>query len=274
MAMTNPVYALGHSERELARLQAQERLIGPVTRRFFRAAGIEAGMRVLDVGSGAGDTAFAVAELVGESGEVIGTDRAPAAIAAASRRARDLGLENVTFREGDPAEKAFERPFDAVVGRYVLLFQADPGAMVRGLLKRLRPGGVIAFHEPDLTCARSSPPAPTYDRFVRWLYDVFRLVDSEANMAGRLYRAFTSAGLAPTMRMETVIGGGAGCKDWLEAATALLGSMLPTVEQLGVATAAEVEIDTLAERMLREVTANGSLVLGRSEIAAWSRVEE
>jgi SAM-dependent methyltransferase len=270
--MNDPVYALGHSQPELERLQRQERLVGPVTRRFFRDAGITTGMRVLDVGSGAGDTAFAVAELVGETGEVIGTDRAPAALAAATKRARDLGLRQVTFCAGNPAEIRFERPFDAVVGRYVLLFQADPAAMVRGLVKQLRPGGIIAFHEPDLTCARSFPPAPTYDRCLRWLTDVFRLVDSEANMAVRLYQAFAGAGLSSTMRMETVIGGGAGCGDWLQAAAELLHSMLPTMERLGVATAAEVEIDTLADRMRREATANGSLILGRSEIAAWSRV--
>ena len=71
----HPAYALGHSDRELDRLSAQARLIDPVTRRFFHDAGIVPGMHVLDVGRGAGDVAFLVADLVGESGEVIGVDR-------------------------------------------------------------------------------------------------------------------------------------------------------------------------------------------------------
>ena len=72
-------YALGHSDRELQRLNVQGRLIGPITRRFFTDAGIGEGMRVLDVGSGAGDVAFLAADLIGATGEVIGTDRSAAA---------------------------------------------------------------------------------------------------------------------------------------------------------------------------------------------------
>jgi SAM-dependent methyltransferase len=124
-------YALGHSDRELDRLRAQARLIDPITRRFFHGAGIIPGMLVLDVGCGAGDVAFLVADLVGDSGEVVGVDRAPNALAAAQARADGQSRRNVSFREGDPAQMAFERPFDAVVGRYVLQFQPDPVAMLR-----------------------------------------------------------------------------------------------------------------------------------------------
>jgi hypothetical protein len=45
----------------------------------------------------------------------------------------------VFFREGDPAEMAFERPFDAVIGRYVLMFQRDPTAMLRKLAVHVTP---------------------------------------------------------------------------------------------------------------------------------------
>src|SRR5690348_7553116 len=82
--MPRPAYYLGHSDRELDRLKTQARVIDPITRRFFREAGLIAGMRVLDVGSGAGDVAFLVADLVGDSGEVVGVDRAPNAVAAAT----------------------------------------------------------------------------------------------------------------------------------------------------------------------------------------------
>ena len=269
--MEDPVYALGHSDRELERLTAQERLVGPATRQFFHEAGIGAGMRVLDVGSGAGDVAFLAADMVGATGEVIGTDKAAAAIAAATKRAEDRRLRNVSFRQGDPTTMAFDQPFDAVVGRYVLVFQADLAATVRKLAEHLRPGGVIAFHEPDLSCMRSLPPAPTYDLCCQWIARTFRLVGTEANMADRLHAGFVGAGLpAPTMRMQTFIGGGAGCADWLQALADLASSLVPTMERLGVATAAEVEAATLAERMRREVSSTNSVVIGRSEIAAWS----
>ena len=92
-------------------------------------------------------------------------------------------------------------------------------------------------------------------------------------MPARLYRAFVDAGLpAPSMRMQTFVGGGAGCTDWLQAVAELVGSLLPAMEKLGVATAAEVDIETLAERLRREVTASGSVIIGRSEIGVWSHV--
>lgn len=270
--MEAAAYVLGHSDRELERLALQERLIGAVTRRFFREAGIGDGQRVLDVGSGAGDVAFLAAELVGETGEVIGTDRAPAAVATAAKRAEARGLRNVSFRQGDPTVMAFDRPFDAVVGRYVLVFQPDPAASVRNLARHLRSGGVIIFHEPDLRSLRSVPPAPTYDRCCQWVYETFRLVGTEVNMADRLHRGFVEAGLSPpTMRMQTFIGGGDGCTDWLQGLSALADSLVTTMEKLGVATAAEVDVTTLFERMRRDVISNGSVVFGRSEVVAWSR---
>src|SRR5690242_8264920 len=94
-SLTNPggeagstgAYALGHSDWELKRLSIQARLTNPITRRFFLDAGLAPGMRILDVGSGAGDVAFLAAEIVGTAGEVIGTDRSATALVTARERA-------------------------------------------------------------------------------------------------------------------------------------------------------------------------------------------
>lgn len=69
--MADGTYVLGHSDAELRRLETQARVKDPITRRFFVEAGVGPGMRVLDVGSGAGDVALLLAELVGESGQVV-----------------------------------------------------------------------------------------------------------------------------------------------------------------------------------------------------------
>jgi SAM-dependent methyltransferase len=273
MGMTNPAYVLGHSDRELSRLRVQARLLDPATRQIFREAGIDAGMRVLDIGSGAGDVAFLTAELVGASGEVIGTDVAAAAVAAATRGAEERGLARVSFREGDPAELKFDRLFDAVVGRYVLLFQADPAALVRKVARYVRPGGLVIFHEPDWVGARSIPPAPTYERCCGWIRETFRLAGTDSNMAGKLFTTFIRAGLAaPQMRMQTFIGGGAASEDFLQALADLIETLIPSMEQLGVATRSDVDVETLVLRLMHEATENGSVIVGRAEIGAWARV--
>jgi SAM-dependent methyltransferase len=266
-----PGYVLGHSDRELERLRAQARLIDPITRQFFREAGIVRGMRVLDVGSGAGDVAFLVAELVGDTGEVVGMDRVPSAVAVA--RARAQSRRNVSFREGDPAEMAFERTFDAVVGRYVLMFQPAPEAMLRKLANHVRPGGAIAFHEVDWDGARSFPSSPTYDRCCRWIVETLRKLGNEARMGIKLHATFVAAGFAaPSMRLGAVVGGGANSSGGLHLVAGLVESLLPAMESLGVATAADIGLETLAERMSAEALANETVVVGRSEIVVWSRV--
>jgi SAM-dependent methyltransferase len=272
METSDPAYVLGHTDRELDRLKAQARLIEAATRQFLCEAGIEAGMRVLDIGSGAGDVAFLAAELVGASGEVIGTDKSPAAIAASTRSAQQRGLSNVSFREGDPAELVFDRRFDAVVGRYVLLFQANAASMVRQVARHVRSGGLIVFHEPDWVGARAIPAAPIYDRCCAWIQEVFRLSGTDSNMAGRLFTTIVQAGLAaPTMRMQTFIAGGAASADFLQAVADITASLAPAMERHGVAASSEIGLATLAERLKQEAAANGRVIVGRSEIGAWTR---
>src|SRR4029434_7966615 len=112
----------------------------------------------------AGDVAFLASDLVGDTGEVIGMDRSEVALDVARARAKARSLCNVSFQEGDPVEATFAQPFDAVVGRLVLMYYADPVAALRRLSSHLRPGGVAAFQEPDLNSIKSFPPAPTHDR--------------------------------------------------------------------------------------------------------------
>jgi ubiquinone/menaquinone biosynthesis C-methylase UbiE len=266
-------YALGHSDRELDRLALQARLVDPITRRVFRDAGIVPGMRVLDIGSGAGDTTFLAANLVGVTGEVVGVDRAPTAVVAAKARADALSLHNVSFLQGDPAEMTFEQPFDAVVGRYVLVLQPDPAAMLRKLVAHLQPGGVVVFHEPDFDSERSFPPAPTYDRCCRWVVETLRVSGADPRMGIKLHATFLAAGLgAPSIQLESIITGGVNSADHVQFKTELACTLVPEMERLGVAMASEVDSETLAERILAEVIAAGSVIVGRAEIGAWSRM--
>ena len=58
-------YELGSGGAELERLELQGRALAPATRMIFAEAGIRPGMRVLDLGCGAGDVAFVAADLAG-----------------------------------------------------------------------------------------------------------------------------------------------------------------------------------------------------------------
>ena len=129
-------YVLGATRREHERLIRQSRIFNPFTERLFRSAGISPGRRVLDIGSGVGDVAMLVAELVGPTGEVVGVERDANTLVAARSRVAEAQLRNVSFVETDVSHVASElngKPFDAVVGRLILFFVPDPGAVLRSL---------------------------------------------------------------------------------------------------------------------------------------------
>jgi SAM-dependent methyltransferase len=228
-------------------------------------------MRVLDVGSGVGDVAFVAAEIVGAGGEVVGTDRSGAALEIARQRAAERSAHNVTFVDGDPTELKFDMPFDAVLGRYVLQFQADPGAMLAKLARHARPGAVTVFHEIDWGALDSFPSVPTFDRCCRWGLETLRRHGTETRMGARLYAAFVSGGYAaPTMRRETLIAGPAKNADILNLMARLMRTLLPQMEKFGIASADDLELPTLVERMQAEAQSTNSVVIGHGQVAAWS----
>jgi hypothetical protein len=72
--------------------------------------------------------------------------------------------------------------------------------------------------------------------------------------------------------MQTFIGFGTTCEDWLRVVAEFVHTLLPKIEQFSLATAAEVDVGTLAQRLRDEVISNAHMIVGRSEIAAWSRL--
>jgi SAM-dependent methyltransferase len=124
MTTMSPIstYVLGSTDAEHERLIRQAAILDPYTERFFRDAGIGTAQRVLDIGSGLGDVTMLVARLVGPSGAVIGVDRDASIIVKAKARVGAAGLQNVTFMQSDVGEIESSKPFDAVVGRFILEF--------------------------------------------------------------------------------------------------------------------------------------------------------
>ncbi len=170
-----PQYVLGRSEAESQRLIRQAAFLRPSTARVFRKAGLGEGMRVLDLGCGVGDVSFLAAELVGPSGSVVGVDLNPAVLDLARRRAAEKGLMWVAFEEARIDLIKSEQPFDAVVGRFVLMYQADPIAALRRAFGFLRPGGVLVVQEPDFGVGVTTWPEVALWRHVRhWVGETFR----------------------------------------------------------------------------------------------------
>ncbi len=132
--------------------------------------GIREGLKVLDLGCGDGTTALPAAKL---GAEVLGVDIASNLVEAGTRRAREQGLTNIVFQEGDASDLADleDRNFDLVVSIFGAMFAPRPLDVAREMVRVTRPGGRIVMgnwipNDPTLVAqvlkisASYSPPPP------------------------------------------------------------------------------------------------------------------
>ncbi len=111
---------------------------------LVRDLGIAPGMRVLDVGCGDGTTAVPAAQL---GADVLGVDIASNLVAAGNARAREFGLDNLTFQEGDASDlkDLGDEQFDLVVSIFGAMFAPRPFDVAKELVRVTRPGGRIVM---------------------------------------------------------------------------------------------------------------------------------
>jgi SAM-dependent methyltransferase len=126
---------------------ALARITMPVATWMVEAIRPQPGHTVLELAAGTGDVGFLAAELIRPGGTLICSDFAPEMLSAAQRRARELGLDNVRFRQID-ADQPLDleaASLDGVLCRWGLMLLADPEAALRDIRRVLRPGGRLAL---------------------------------------------------------------------------------------------------------------------------------
>jgi SAM-dependent methyltransferase len=267
-------YQLGSDASELERLDLQGRALAPATRTIFQSAGLVEGMRVLDLGSGSGAVSFVVAELVGSDGQVVGIDQSPDAVANATARASERGLSNVRFVVGDIHERAPGGPFDAIVGRLVLVCVKDPSAVLRAHASVLRAGGVVVSIELDIPSARSLPSTPLVTRVLSWVVEAFKAANVDPALGPRLWSILSEADLRPLGMIGVQPHFGPDDRDGAAILAGVVGVALPLIERAGVATAAKVDADTLQQRIGDELAAAQAVFAHPILIGAWGTGNE
>jgi len=266
-------YVLGYTSAEHERLIRQAALIAPITERFFRQAGIRRGQRVLDLGSGVGDVSMTVARVVGPTGEVVGIERDHASIALAEARAKAAGFHNVGFERGDLtslSELRMDKPFDAAVGRFILMFLRDPGSVLRSVVRMVREGGVIAVQEvswrPMLALGAR---LPLWSRVLGAIHQTLLRSGANPEMGLDLYRVFQHIGWpSPEMHMDIILGSDPAITDVI---LGVLRSLLPLAERECVPLAELGDLKTLPERIQNEIAAANTVVSVVPMVSVWSR---
>lgn len=200
-------YVHGTHPEEQERLAALNRLTNDT---FIDFLGVRPGMRVLEVGSGLGILAAAVAA---RGAEVVGVERSPEQLAAARR------TPNVTLVEGDAHALQFpDASFDLVYARYVLEHVSDPQRVLREMRRVARPGARVAACENDISLMRLDPPCPAFDAAWQALARYQETLGGDALIGRRLFRLFRNAGFTNielSVQPEVHWAGSPGFGEWV-----------------------------------------------------------
>ena len=243
---------------------------GDVTERLLADAGVAAGMQVLDIGCGRGDVSLMLARRIGGAGRVLGIDHDAAAVAAANQRARELGVPNLHFTQADLGALGPEfGPFDAIVGRRVLMYLPEPLLALRQLAAVLRPGGLVVFQEHDATMVPGRlTPLPLHEQAHRWVWQTVEREGADIHVGFKLATLFTQAGLVvECVRAEAIVQTPTGQQHSTEA---IVRAMLPRIVQHGVASATEIDVDTLGARLAAERAQANATYVGDMIFGAWA----
>ena len=132
--------------------------------------GITKGLKVLDLGCGDGTTAIPEAK---RGADVLGVDIAGNLVAAGNKRAKELGLANCKFQEGDASDMqgVQDRRFDLLVSIFGAMFAPKPFDVAKEMVRVTRPSGRIIMgnwipNDPTLVaqilkiCSAFTPPPP------------------------------------------------------------------------------------------------------------------
>ena len=268
-------YPLGYSEAEAKRLMEQGAMLEELTGDLLSARVSRLACESLDVGCGVGDVSLLAARIVGEKGSVLGVDRSASSLeiarGRAKRRAELCETANICFVEADVTAFEPDGTFDAIIGQFVLLYVPERASMLRHLTQSLRRGGVMAMQDYDISSFAQAPESQLFAQVRRWTLEGFKSVGAEPDTGSKLYATFLQAGLpCPQMVSAQLVHCGPEATGY-EHATQVLRNLLPTIERNRIATVAEIEIDTLANRLREDAVARNAVMFAPRFVSAWTR---
>ena len=216
-------YIHGTAAGEQARLSALNDLLNAGS---LRELHLQAGQRILDVGSGLGQLSRAMARATGV--RVVGVERSVEQIAEAERQATEAGeLALAEFRQGDasrlPLRDEEWGTFDLAHTRFLLEHVRDPLTIVRVMVRAVRPGGRIVLEDDDHEMLRVWPQPPGFSDLWRAYQRSYEHLGNDPAVGRKLVSLLVDAGASPRRNTMIFFGSCAGEPHFAHYAANLIG---------------------------------------------------
>jgi SAM-dependent methyltransferase len=213
------------------------------------------------------------AELVGKAGSVVGIDRSQEVLNLARERAQEAGLRQISFVQASVEDFSTDKPFDLVIGRYILVHQPEPVALLRNAARLVRSGGALAFHEIRMDDdMKSVPCVPLWDLTVNLVRSALKSSVPNYHGADRLVEHFSEASLPyPHLFSEKLVGSSADSPLY-GALAEIFHTLQPQLERMRIMTAESIAMEGLESRLRDAVVAARSQIYGPAQVCAWARL--
>jgi len=193
----------------------------------------------------------------------VAVERDPRSIARARARVAEAGLRNVSFAQSMCTKSR-------AASLSMPLWLPDPVSVLRSVSQLVRPGGVVAFHEPYWVPVLSLlAPLPLWSATASLIHEAFQRSGANMELGPALYRAFQEAGLpAPIMRLEMLLGKDPDFAQWFYD---IICTLRPRIQQLNLPLESLGNLETLPERLQAEVEASNTVASWLAPVGAWAR---
>ncbi len=221
------------------------------TSRFLRDAGLKPGMRALDIGCANGLLTRELAELVGKNGHVHGVDSNEDLLAEARKQPTRPDHAAITYENVDLVGSLPDwEPFDAIVGRRILMYLPEVAELLQRLTALLKPGGLMIFQEHSATgMPYAAQPIPQHRQAHDWMWRTIAAEQGSITMGLDLPNLFQQAGLSiDHYRAEAIMLGSAPDQGIEDIARYMVGRVIDA----GVADRKTIQPDSLTDRLVEE----------------------
>jgi ubiquinone/menaquinone biosynthesis C-methylase UbiE len=265
---------LTQRDRRLGRFQFQNEYWRGFTLSVLTRAGVAPGMRVLDIGCGPGHVSTLAASLVGLSGSVVGIDRSEKALVRAAAAAQDEHLANLSFVQAD-VDGAIGHlgQFDAIVGRFVLMYLPDPVSTLRRLSNLLVPGGIVAFVEMDVEASKCVPRVPFIDHLLACIVETLKHAQAATALAPQVWRLLRDSGFADPANEVLWEASPAPARRLTQVVAETVCGLYPRMQQLGILERGAMDVQMLAEQLQAELLHARATLMPPAVVGTWARMQ-